>query len=248
MILYQFPGADGLASVSPPCLKVWLALRRIGAEHRVVNCSPSQTRRVSRTRRLPVLELEDGSRVHDSVTILDTLEERFPDADLFPRDPVSRVHDRLWDHYGTDVLYWFGFYFRWVHPETAERTFREFFGRRSLFTRLAVRATFSRTSQRRGFLQGVGGLAPETVERAIARAFETIAVGLGSGPFLGGRPTPARGDLSCAALLAQVGFRKTMPRIEARLREHRSLLRHIVATFEACNAEAPVWLREEAGA
>jgi glutathione S-transferase len=182
------------------------------------------------------------------VTILDTLEERFPGADIFPRDPVTRARDRLWDHYGTDVMYWFGFYFRWVHPATASRTFREFFGRRSLLTRLAVRATFSRTARRRAGLQGVGGLAPETVERAIERAFETISTGLEGGPFLGGRQSPARGDLSCAALLAQIGFRRTMPRIEARFREHLPLGCYVVAVFGACGAEAPAWLREKENA
>ena len=243
MILYQYPGGEGLASVSPPCLKIWLALRRIGAEHRVVDCQPPQVRRVSRTGRLPVLELEDGSRVADSVTILDTLEERFPDADLFPKDPLVRVHDRLWDHYGTDVMYWLGFYFRWVHPETAQRTFREFFGQRSFLTRLVVRATFARAARRRGRLQGIGGLAPETVMHALERVLETITTGLEGGPFLGGRPTPGRGDLSCAALLAQAGFRDTMPEVEARFRKHPPLERHLAATLEACGAELPVWLR-----
>ena len=242
MILYQYPGGEGLASVSPPCLKIWLALRRIGAEHRVVDCQPNQVRRVSRTGRLPVLELADGSRIAESVTILDALEKHFPGADLFPKDPVVRAHDRLWDHYGTDVIYWLGFYFRWVHPETASRTFREFFGQRSLLVRLIIRATFARAARRRGRLQGIGGLAPETVEQAFERVFETLTVGLAGGPFLGGRPTPGRGDLSCASLLAQAGFRNTMPKIETRFREHPSLERHLAVTFEACGAETPAWL------
>jgi len=246
VILYQYPGGEGLASVSPPCLKIWLALRRIGAEHSVVDCQPPQVRRVSCTGRLPVLELENGSRIADSVMILDALEERFPDADLFPKDPVVRTHDRLWDHYGTDVMYWIGFYFRWVHPETAQRTFREFFGRRSLLFRLAVRATFARSARRRGRLQGVGGLAPETVMRGFDRVLETITTGLEGGPFLGGRSSPGRGDLSCAALLAQAGFRDTMPEIEARFREHPPLERHLVATFDACGSQAPVWLHAKA--
>jgi glutathione S-transferase len=243
VILYQYPGGAGLASVSPPCLKVWLALRRIGAEHRVVDCGPNQARRVSRTGRLPVLELDDGTRVPESVTILDALEERFPEADLFPRDPVERTRDRLWDHYGTDVIYWFGFFFRWVNPDTAQRTFRAFFGRMPLPARLAIRATFFRTARRRARLHGVGGLGLETVERAIDRAFETIETGLEGGPFLGGRQAPGRGDLSCAALLAQIGFRDTMPRIEARFRGHPALSRHSVAVFEACGVEPPAWLR-----
>jgi len=242
MILYQYPGLLGLGSVSPPCLKVWLALRRLGVEHRVVDILSGGARKVSRTGRLPVLELDDGTRVCESVTILDELERLHPQADLFAREPLVRVHDRLWDHYATDALYWFGFYFRWVHPETAERTFRAFFGRRSPLVRLIVRATFSRRARLRGRLHGVGGLAPETVERCVARAFETIETGLEGGPFLGGRETPGRGDLACASVTAQIGLLDTMPPVQRGFARHPALRRHAAAVFEACDAAPPKWL------
>jgi len=243
MILYQYPGGAGLGSISPPCLKIWLALRRIGVEHRVVDCMPRRARQVSRSGRLPVLELEGGERVHDSINILDALEERHPDSSLFPTDPRVRAHDRLWDHYGTDSLYWFGFYFRWVHPESAPLTFRVFFGRFPLPVQWLLRATFARRAVKRARLQGVGGLPAEAVDRAIERGFETLSTGLEGGPFLGGRQHPGRGDLSCASLIAQVGFRGTMPAIEKRLQRFPELARHAAAVHEACESEPPKWLR-----
>ena len=77
----------------------------------------------------------------------------------------------------------------------------------------------------------------------IVIALVTVATGLEGGTFLGGRSSPGRGDLSCAALLAQTGFRDTMPKVEARCRKHPQLEQHLAATFEACGAEPPVWLR-----
>jgi len=242
VILYQYPGGAGLGSVSPPCLKVWLALRRLGIEHRVVDCRPAKARKVSRSGRLPVLELDDGTRVHESVTIMDELERRSPKADLFRTDPVERARDRLWEHYGTDVMYWFGFYFRWFHPETAPLTFQVFFGRMSLPVRMLVRATFSRRSRERARMHGVGGLEPQSVEQCIERAFETLDAGLEGGPFFGGHESPGRGDLACVALTSQIGFRDTMPPIDRRFRRHPALARHAVAVFEACDTKPPDWL------
>jgi glutathione S-transferase len=243
MILYQYPGGAGVGSVSPPCLKIWLALRNLGVEHRVVDCMPRRAQQVSRTGRLPVLDLDDGTRVHESVTILDALEERLPDAELFPKDPQERAHDRLWDHYFTDSVYWIGFYMRWVHPEMAPLTFRALFGRFPAPVRPLLRATVGRRARKRARMHGVGGMAPEAVERAIERAFETIATGLAGGPFLGGRAVPGRGDLSCAALIAQVGFRGTMPKILERMQRYPELSRHCIAVHEACRSEPPHWLR-----
>ena len=122
--LYQYPGGDGLSSVSPPCMKIEMALRLLGAEFEVKNLtSIQQTRRVSETGRLPVLEA-DGERTADSIAILDRLERMFPDAALWPTDPAEHLRDRLWDHYATDSVYWLGFYLRWIRPDTSERFFR----------------------------------------------------------------------------------------------------------------------------
>ncbi len=52
IVLYQYPGGSGVPSVSPPCVKVYLALRYIGVEHEVVDIrSPAKVRGLSRTGR-----------------------------------------------------------------------------------------------------------------------------------------------------------------------------------------------------
>ena len=94
-------------------------------------------------------------------------------------------------------------------------------------------------------VRGMAGSRTKPVQ-GTARAFATVAAGLEGGPFLAGRQAPGRGDLACVALLAQVGFRRTMPAIETRLREHTALPGYVVAVYEACGAAAPHWLREEA--
>lgn len=55
------------------------------AEHRARN--PSGT--------LPLLELDDGRRVAQSVAILELLEELHPTPPLLPRDPVARAQVRM---------------------------------------------------------------------------------------------------------------------------------------------------------
>lgn len=43
---------------------------------------------------VPVLELDDGQRLGQSIAIIEYLEERFPEPALLPRDPVLRARAR----------------------------------------------------------------------------------------------------------------------------------------------------------
>ena len=64
LILYQYGGGDGVLSLSPPCMKVQLAMRLLDLPHEVVDVrTPNQVKRVSRTGRLPAIELPDGRKV-----------------------------------------------------------------------------------------------------------------------------------------------------------------------------------------
>lgn len=242
MILYQYAGADRLSSISPPCMKVEMALRRLGAEYRVENvASPSKARRISVTGRLPVLEI-DGERVPDSIVILDRLEQRFPKATLWPQDPVRRVHDRLWEHFGTDSLYWLGYYMRWVHPEFAPATRQAFFGRLPWPARAAIRLTVLPRARRRAMLHGVGGKSPAMVRAEMERGFEMLIAGLEGGPFLQGRQEPGRGDLACAALLVQAGFRRTLTETMEQIRSRPLLTTYLRVVLDACRMPSPAWL------
>jgi glutathione S-transferase len=242
MILYQYPGGDGLSSISPPCMKVEMALRLLGVEYKVRNLyGTNSARRVSVTGRLPVLEI-DGERVPDSNIILDRLERHRPDADLWPTDPVQRVQDRLWDHFATDAMYWLGFYLRWVDPRTSGPSFRALFGRMSWPKRFAIRAFFLPRQRRRALLHGVGGKSPESVRAEMKRAFGMVDDGLAGGPFLQGRDHPGRGDLACAALIAQAGFRASLPETMDEVLARPALPAHTTRVFDACGMRAPAWL------
>jgi glutathione S-transferase len=243
VILYQYPGGDGICSISPPCVKVELALNLLKIDHEVVNCrSRGEARRVSTTGRLPVLEM-DGTRVPDSCAILDELERRFPDGGLSPAEPDAWVRDRLWEHFATDTMYWVGFWLRWVDPEVNPRFFQAYFGRLPWVMRTLVKNLFLPAQKRRIGIVGHGGKTAERIGVEFRRGVEMIEKGLEGGPFLQGRSTPARGDLACAAIVAQSGFRGTMPVQVAYLREHDAVLRHVAAVFEACSTALPRWMQ-----
>ncbi len=247
MKLYQYPGGSGISSVSSPCVKVELALRRVGADYDTVYLrSPREVRRFSATRRLPVLEI-DGRRIPDSVAILDELEKRFPDAGLSPAEPDARLRDRLWEHFATDTMYWVGFWLRWVDPEVSERFFSALFGRMAAPGRFAVRRFFLPKQRQRIGLVGHGGKSAERIHVEFSRALEMVEQGLEGGPFLQGRATPGRGDLACAGLLVQVGFRGSMPDQMAEVQRHPAIIEHLRAVYQACSMELPRWLREAGG-
>ncbi len=246
MNLYQYPGGDGLTSLSPPCVKIDMALRRLGVEHRVVTCRSSrEAKRVSPSGRLPALEI-DGTTLIDSQSILDELERRHPDSDLFPSDPAVRVQDRLWEHFVNDNLYWRGIYMRWVAPESSRRMFDATFGRMPFYLRGFVRATLLPELKARARGQGVGAKDLATVLSEIERGLDMIVTGLGSGPFLQGRASPGRGDLAAASLIAQLGFRETLPELVRRCTERPRITEHIRAVHDACHMQLPRWLRTEA--
>ena len=63
VVLYQYPGGDGVGSISPPCLRVDLALRLLGIEFKRKDLRGSKAvQAISTTGRLPVLEI-DGERL-----------------------------------------------------------------------------------------------------------------------------------------------------------------------------------------
>ncbi len=69
-----------------------------------------------------------------------------------------------------------------------------------------------------------------------------METGLGPGPFLQGRDWPGRGDLAAASMLAQVGFRGTMPDWKREAEQHPAALDHLRRVFDACSMEQPRWL------
>lgn len=245
VVLYQYPGSSDLPSVSPPCLKVYMALRYLGIKHEVVDLrKPGRIKRVSRTGRLPVAEI-DGRLVPDSIDIMDALESRHPGPGLRPADPRRALQDRLWEHFINDHVYFMGYYFRWVAYR--ERTLSAMFGRAPRLVRLMARCVLARRAGQRARCHSIGLQDEATVLRFMERSFSMLSDGLSGGPYLQGRASPARADLAVASMLAQVGWRDTMPPVVERLAPHPALQEHTARVFEACGMIRPKWLLATGG-
>ncbi|MBL4848293.1 MAG: glutathione S-transferase N-terminal domain-containing protein [Planctomycetes bacterium] len=240
--LYQYPGDQGLPSLSPPCAKVYLALRLSGLRHRVQDIGAENVKRYSPTGRVPALRLPSGKIVVDSIRILDTLEAVEGLAQpLSPREPAARAADRLWEHFANDTLYWCAVVGRWMVPANCRRV-ACFMGGQSWLRQRLVEVIGSRAVGGRAKGQGTGLKEYDEVVADWERHLRVVVDGLGAGPYLGGREQPGRGDLAMAGLLAQVGWRDSTPRLQAALAEHPALRAHTRRVFEACEAPAPDWV------
>jgi len=241
IVLLQYPGAGGVPSLSPPCLKVHLALRVMGVEHRLENAAtPFEVSRRSPTRRVPAIQL-DGEWIGESTAVLDAVERRFPDRALTPADPVGRAHDRLWEHFVTDTLYWIGFYHRWMIPANTRRVLDATFGAGFSLRRLAARLVLVPMLKRRARGQGIAGLPRDQAARAFVRALDTARDGIAGGPFLEGRDRPGRGDCALAAFLVQTAYGGSLPKGFALVKERPDLFAHVARVFEAASLPVPEW-------
>ena len=117
LVVHHLPGAWGLPSVSPFCLKLDAWLRLAGIPHtNVVDATPFGAPKG----KLPYIEHE-GQKIADSGFIIEYLERRFgydPNGSLSPADRgVALALRRLIE----ENLYWVMVYDRWVVDENWER-------------------------------------------------------------------------------------------------------------------------------
>lgn len=239
IVLYQYGGTNTVPSLSPPCLKVFLALRRLGLPHRVENLtSPFQVWRKSPTARVPAITM-GGATIADSVFILDRLQDAHPLAELWPKDPSERAIDRLWDCFATDTLYWQGFYLRWLVPENRQRVLDASFGAGVSVRKTMVKVIGGTMLKQRAKGQGIGGRAPQDVQTSFRTSMTMVEAGLGTGPFLQSRRQPGRGDLAVAAHFAQFSVGRDEAVFGKVKAAHPRLFEHGAATFEACGLPAP---------
>ena len=120
LVVHQLPGAWGLSSISPFCLKLEVYLRLVGLPFRaVVDATPFGGPK----RKLPWIEHE-GLKLGDSGFIIEYLVGRFgkdPDARLSPAErAVGHAFRRLIE----ENLYWTMVYDRWM-VDSNWRLFRD---------------------------------------------------------------------------------------------------------------------------
>lgn len=236
VILYQFPGGDSLSSLSPPCMKIEMALRYLEIDHEVKNLRSSvEVSKISPSGRVPAIVI-GGETIIDSISVMDRLDAMCP-GKLGPSDPSKKRQDILWEHFVNDHMYWLGFYLRWIaHPEAM---YKATFSRLPFYVRGLVKMTFLPQLKKRGYAHGVGRKSRDQVWMEMNRAIQMLDDGLEGGPFLQGEPRIGRGDLAAASLLAQAGFRNTLPEYRQRLEQHPRLIQSAKAVFEACSMTIP---------
>jgi glutathione S-transferase len=199
VIVHQLPGAWGLPSISPFCLKLDLHLRMAGIPFRtVVDATPFGGPKG----KLPWIEHE-GRKIGDSGFIIEYLDARFggnPDAALSPAGRgIARAMRRLIE----ENLYWTMVYDRWVIEENW-REFRDIVlggvphalrGALALFARRGVKA------QLRG--HGIGLHSREEIHATGIGDIGAIADYLGDRPFLMG-DSPTAIDAVAYGFLANI--------------------------------------------
>lgn len=94
MKLYHFPFAP-----NPRKLRVYLAEKGISVPMEVVNLPKGENRQAEHLARnplgkLPVLELDDGSFLTESLAIIEYFEELHPEPPMLGRDPLERARVR----------------------------------------------------------------------------------------------------------------------------------------------------------
>ncbi len=242
IMLYQYPGGDGLGSVSSPCLRVDMALRWLGVEFERKNLRRGgDVRKVSATGKLPAIDI-DGERIVESTSILDELERRY-DVPWTVDDERQAAHLRLWEYAINDYFYWFGFYARWVDPDGRKRFLDALLSRVGTFTRFMVHKVIVPQRIKRAMMHGVGGRTREDVLREIECGLDLLVTDLHGGPFLLARDRPSRADLTVCSLFAQAGFGDGMPEVMQAIERRASVKPYLQRVCDVVGGDKPRWLR-----
>jgi len=241
MTLYQYLGGDGVGSISPPCLRVDLALRWLGVEFERRDLRRgAEVTNVSRTGRLPALDI-DGKLFVESTRILDELERRY-DAPWKVESERDAAHLRVWEYAVNDYYYWCGYYLRWVDRPGRELFLTALLGRAGWFTRFMVEKTFVPKQVRRAMLHGIGGREKKDVLAEVERGLQLLATELRGGPFLLGRQRPSRADLTVTSLYSQSGYRDAMPEVLQLVQNTRVVQPYLHRVYDTVGGEKPHWL------
>ena len=199
LVVHQLPGAWGLPSISPFCLKLDAYLRMAGIPFRtVVDATPFRGPKG----KLPWIE-HDGKQIGDSGFIIEYVATRFGcdlNRNLTPADKAAaRAMRRLIE----ENLYWVMVYSRWIVDENWHAFRDVVLGGLSVPIRRVIGPIARRGVRRQ--LQGHGiGLHSRDEIYAIGRGdIQAIAEFLGSKPYLMGA-APSEIDAIAYGFLANI--------------------------------------------
>ncbi|GBD26202.1 hypothetical protein HRbin30_01532 [bacterium HR30] len=109
--------------LSPYSVKVRSYLRFKGIEHDWVVRNAATEDEFSRHAKLPLIPLlltPEGEALQDSTPILETLEERYPEPSIVPKDPSLAFLSALLEEYADEWLNKPMFHYRWYYEADAE--------------------------------------------------------------------------------------------------------------------------------
>jgi glutathione S-transferase len=201
LVVHQLPGAWGLPSISPFCLKLDAYLRMVGVPFRVVvDGTPFRGPKG----KLPFIE-HDGKKIGDSGLIIEYLAQRFgrdPDAGLSAADRgVALALRRLVE----ENLYWVMVYDRWVVEENWRQFRGVVLGAVPVPIRQLIAPIARRGVKRQLKGHGIGLHSPDEIHGIGRRDIGAIADVLGSKPFLLG-DTPTEIDAVAYGLLPNIMY------------------------------------------
>lgn len=186
LVVHHLPGAWGLPSVSPFCLKLDAYLHIAGLPHRaVIDATPFKAPKG----KLPYIEHE-GQKIGDSGFIIEYLERRFgcdPNAGLSAAERAAALALRRLIE---ENLYWVMVYDRWVVEENWQ-TFRGVvLGGVPALVRPLIAPIARRGVRAQLKGHGIGLHAPDEIHAIGIRDVGALADFLGDKAFLmGDRPT-----------------------------------------------------------
>lgn len=186
IVLYQFPGAYGLKSLSPFCTKLEAYLRLAGVPYRAALGDP----RKAPTGKLPYVRW-DGVLLGDSGAIVDRCKAELGDPLDGGLDERARAVGHLARRAAEEHLYWGVLAVRWAD----ERTWRESYRGAIAACLPAMVRWFLPGLLRRGVVKslrahGLGRHGSEELVHRCVRDLDSLAAVMGGRPFLlGDAPT-----------------------------------------------------------
>ena len=217
--VFHLPGAWGLVTVSPFCLKLDAFLRMTGIEHESITAS---TPFGGPKKKAPWIEYQ-GKKLGDSTLIIDFLKQEFgkdPDAGLNARQRATIVAiQRLIE----ENLYWAMVYDRWCREENWPRLKSTVLGDIPAPVRalLAPYARYAVKKQLAG--HGMGLHSPEEIDAIAKKDVDALAALLSEGPwYFGDQPTMA--DATVYSLLANILFVEFESPMKDMIRAHPPLV------------------------
>ena len=179
--------------------RAYLRYKGIAHEEKIIRLWDMRTiRRKVGAQVMPVLLTPEGEWLQDTSTIIDALEQRFPQAPVEPATPRQRVASYLLEAWGDEFWLATAMHYRWNYSENYRRLFRREGGDHLLpFAPrwLKNRVIDKVANNLRGFLPGLGVVSGQiaTIERWTTQMLDALDAHFARHAYLLGSK-PCHGD------------------------------------------------------